>query len=275
MAANTFIQTLKDHRSVVLETVADRPDWEHAVKTFDAFFQQMADPGHGLWSETMIEELHRQYYQARDADKECKNITERTLKAMPVSKGNDVKKIFLQIANTCRIFHAGHKVNFEALEIPENFEEIPMAPKKKGIFTYAEPMPTLYPKISLTFDYWVPKILDWTLELRQQGAHEWRGEASFQYESCTDFMRIALLFLSDPAGNLPICKPDIRQALLEKIFDETFVWIKKSAKREDIAENNKALRLNLEKAASRAATDIPAEAWNRVLALAPVKALLK
>jgi len=26
--------------------------------------------------------------------------------------------------------------------------------KKKGFFTYAEEMPSLYKKISLTFDYW-------------------------------------------------------------------------------------------------------------------------
>lgn len=222
-----------------------------------------------------MEILRPTYLKARDEDKECANITERTVKAMPPELGNDTKKIFLQIASACRIFHASHKVNFEAQEIPSAFDEIPMtAGKAKGTFTYAQPMPTLYPKISLTFDYWVPKVLDWSKELREKGWSEWKGNATFQHESCTDFMRIAMQFLSDPAQALPICKQDTRMALLERIFGMEFVWVKKSAKRENIPANNNVLIQQLEATEKQAGLSIPLEAWNRILEIKPIKALL-
>ena len=58
--------------------------------------------------------------------------------------------------------------------------------KKKGFFTYAEEMPSLYKKISLTFDYWVPKILDWTQEIR-------KTDLVFRF----NLSKITLIFLNE------------------------------------------------------------------------------
>lgn len=274
--ANTLIVAIKDNKAQVEEAIKAAPDWSIATKHFDALFSRMANPKDTLWSKAMIDELHTVYYKARAEDKKCKNITERTIKAMPKAKANDTKKIFLQIASTCRIFHASHKVNFDPLEIPAGFDEIPMTTgKKKGFLTYAENMPTLYQKISLTFDYWVPKILDWTQELREKGLTDWKEEASMQHESCTDFMRIALMFLSDIKNNLPIAKWDVREAILNKCFDQEFIWIKKSARQEDILVNSKALLYHLGRVAAETNLTIPTEAWSRILNLKCIKEQLK
>lgn len=272
--ANSLITAINDNKPEVEAAIQAAPDWSIATNHFDALFSRMANPEDTLWSKAVIDELHSNYYKARDEDKECKNITERTVKAMPKAIANDIKIIFLQIANTCRIFHAGHKVNFEPFEIPDGFKDIPMVKgKKKGFFTYSEAMPTLYQKISLTFDYWIPKILDWTQELREKGLSDWKGEASMQHESCTDFMRIALMFLSD-ANNLPIAKWDVRESLLNNCFDAEFVWIKKSEKHEAIIANSEALQYHLGKVATDTDLTIPSEAWSRILALKPIKLIL-
>jgi hypothetical protein len=195
---------------------------------------------------------------------------------MPPALRNDTKKIFLQIAEVCAVFNASHKVNFDASELPEGFSDVPMAPaKKKGFFTYAAPLPALYAKTSLSFDYWVPKILEWVSEIRRDGLAAWRGTAILRHESCTDFMRIALLFLSDPIGSPPVAKSDDRQALLETVFCEPFLWIKKSQKREDILKNNHAIVQGLNRTATSAGLKIPLEAWSRLLPLPFVKELLK
>jgi hypothetical protein len=272
---NVLTAALVENRTAVEAAIQAKSDWELAARHFDTFFGRMANPSDHLWSEKMMATLRPTYYQARDADKECASITDRTVKAMPAALGNDTKKIFLQIASTCRIFHASHKVNFEATEIPTAFPEVPMvAAKKKGSFTYSDDLPTLYPKISLTFDYWVPKVLDWAQEIREQKFSEWKGEASFQHESCTDFMRQALLFLSDPASQLPICKQDMRQALLEQVFGTEFKWLKKSAKREDILANNRELARHLTQAGKEAGLTVPLESWNRIFEIKAVKAAL-
>ena len=273
--ADILVKTIKDNKEEIEKIVGAAPGWNAATKHFDSLFNQMANPQDALWSKAMIEELYTVYYKARDEDKSCSNITERTVKAMPKSKANDTKKIFLQIANVCRIFHAGHKVNFAEVELPENFNEIPMAPaKKKGFYTYANGMPTLYPRISLTFDYWVPKILDWTKEIREKELKTWKGESIFQHESCTDFMRICLLFLSDPENMTPLAKAPEREALL-KLMGEEFVWIKKSAKREDIIGNNKKIISGLKELNKQTKIEIPLEAWSRIVKSSFLKSLIK
>ncbi len=270
-----LIDLINDHRDEVLAAVRATPDWSIAANTFDALFQRMANPADILWTNDTITKLRDVYHSARDDDKECKNITERTVKAMPTKLANDTKLIFLQIANACRIFNAAHKVNFDPVELPEDYPEIHMKPaKKRGSLTYAHDMPTLYQKISLTFDYWVPKVLAWTTELREKGLTEWKGERSFEHESCTDFLRIALLFLSDPEKNLPIAKQDVRRVLLEDFFGEEFRWIKKSAKREDILPNSVRLQTHLAKLPMETGMVIPNEAWNRVFGLKSIKSSL-
>jgi len=87
-------------------------------------------------------------------------------------------------------------------------------------------------------------------------------------------MRIALLFLSDPGGCPPVAKTDDRQALLERMFGKSFVWIKKSQKREDILMNNGEIVEGLNRSATNAGFKIPLEAWNRLLALPLAKELL-
>ncbi len=136
-------------------------------------------------------------------------------------------------------------------------------------------MPSLYLKTSLSFDYWVPKILEWVGEIRREGLSTWRGTAILKHETCTDFMRIALLFLSDPKSSPPIAKESDRTALLERVLGESFVWIKKSQKREDILVNNRAIVAGLNRAAGNAGLKIPLEAWSRVLTLPFAKELLK
>lgn len=273
---NLLTEAIKENKNLVEEAIKLAPDWSIASRNFDSLFSRMSNQRDNLWTKALVDKLHSTYFDARDRDKSCKNITERTVKAMPSSQANNTKIIFLQIADTCRIFHAGHKVNFESDEIPANYEEIPMAPaKKKGFFTYAEEVPAIYKKISLTFDYWVPKILDWTQEIRKKELTEWQGEASLQHESCTDFMRIALMFLSDTKNNLPIAKWDVREALLNKCFNEEFIWIKKSAKQENILANSKALHHHLGSITAETGLSIPTEAWSRILDLKPIKIILK
>jgi hypothetical protein len=270
-----LINAFKINKSEVESIINASPDWSIAVKAVDDLFKRMSNPKDVLWSEDFINDLHRTYLKARDEDKDCANITVRTVKAMPKGKAEDVKKIMLQIADTCRVFNAAHKVNFEQDELPQSFPDVEMkASKKKGVFTYKNVMPSLYPKTSLTFDYWVPKILDWTKEIRAQKLKEWKGETILQHESCTDFMRICLLFLSDPKDNIPIAKAEDREALL-KLIGEEFVWIKKSAKREDIHHNSKKMKDGLNKVASEAGITIPLEAWNRLQQEPFIKAILK
>ena len=270
-----FIKALTDNITEIKETAENVPDWKYAANKFNPFFNKMADPADLLWSFEMMKELRETYYKARDNDKSYTNITLRTVKAMPKERQDDTKKIFLQIADICRIFHAGHKVNFEPDELPQDFEEIPMVPsKKKGFFTYAEEIPSLYKKISLTFDYWVPKILDWTEEVREKGLKEWKGEAIQKYEACTDFMRIALIFLSAPETSLPIAKSDVREKMLKNIFYEDFIWIKKSQKREDILTNSEKLKSCLDQLSKEVNKQINYEAWTRLLNLKYIKAFI-
>ncbi len=270
---SSLIETIKSNMTEIKEVIANTSDWGLAEKRFDLFYLKMINLKDALWSDQMIVELRKIYYEARANDKTCTNITIRTVNAMPIDKQNDTKKIFLQIADICRIFHSSHKVNFESEELPGDYAEIKMIPaKKKGFFTYAEEMPALYKKISLTFDYWVPKILDWTQEIREKGLKNWKGKAILDHEACTDFMRISLMFLSEPAANLPIAKSDIREKILNNIFQEDFVWIKKSQKREDITTNSIKLKHCFDQLSSEVNFEIPYEAWSRLLDLKYIKA---
>ncbi len=270
-----FIKAITDNVTEVKETAENVSDWKYAANKFSQFFNKMANPSDLLWTFEMMKELWETYYKARENDKSCTNITLRTVKAMPKERQNETKKIFLQIADICRIFHAGHKVNFEPDELPQDFAEIIMVSAKKiGFFTYAEEMPSLYKKISLTFDYWVPKILDWTQEIREKGLKEWKGEAIQKHETCTDFMRIALMFLSAPETNLPIAKSDVREKMLKNIFYEDFIWIKKSQKREDILTNSEKLKICLDQLSSEVNMKINYEAWSRLLNLKYIKAFI-
>jgi hypothetical protein len=213
--------------------------------------------------------------KARDTDKDCANITVRTVHAIGKGRANDTKKVMLQIASACRVFNAAHKVNFDEEELPDGFDEIPMtASKKKGVFGFAEAVPSLYPKTSLTFDYWVPKIFEVTNEVREKRIKAWRGDASSSLESCTDFMRICLIFLSDPAKQVPIAKAEDREAFL-RLTGQEFTWLKKSAKREDIATNSNKLKAGLTEVSRESGIPIPFEAWSRLQYAPFIKTLIK
>ena len=273
--SDILANVLREQEGEVREVLAQNPDWARASRRFDTFFAHMANPKDTLWSKATLEILSDVYLAGR-GDYGSGNITLRTVSAMPTNLRDDTKKIFIQIAEVCSVFNASHKVNFEPSELPEDFAEVPMIPaKKKGFFTYAAPLPALYLKTSLSFDYWVPKILEWVAEIRRDGLSAWRSTAILKHESCTDFMRIALLFLSDPMKCPPVAKADDRQALLERIFDKRFVWIKKSQKREDILTNNREIGDALNRTATNVGLKIPLEAWSRLLALPFVKNLLK
>lgn len=266
---------LKRNEAETQALIAAAPDWAIAERAFDDLFKRMSDPGDALWSAAFIDELQRAYLDARDNDKACANITVRTVNAMPQSRSADTKKVLLLIANACRIFNAAHKVNFEDAELPQDFAEVPMtASKKKGSFTFAEDMPSLYPKTSLTFDYWVPKILEITREVREKKITDWKHDATLAVESCTDFIRICLIFLSDPATKVPIAKAEDRESML-KLLGYEFTWIKKSAKREDIKANSMKLKEGLERSSRDAGIDIPLEAWSRLQQAPFIKPLIK
>jgi hypothetical protein len=271
--SDSLAGVLRNHEPEVREALIPSPDWTRAADRFDALFSRMVNPKDSLWSGATLEKLNAVYLAGR-GDYQS-NITLRTVSAMPAGLRNDTKKIFVQIAEVCTVFNASHKVNFDAGELPEDFVDVPMAPaKKKGFFTYAAPLPALYAKTSLTFDYWVPRILAWVSEIRRDRLSAWRGTAILKHESCTDFMRIALLFLSNPIGCPPVAKAEDRLALLERVFGEPLTWIKKSQKREDILKNNRVIVDGLNRAAANAGLDIPLEAWSRLIPLPFVKGLL-
>lgn len=272
-----LVTAIKENSAEVKKLVAEKPDWSKAEKRFDAFFKHLSNPKDALWSEANFKKLKEVYaaQKAKDKDKGMSNITIRTVSGMPANLKNDTKKIFLQTAEVCLFFNASHKVNFDAEEIPTGFDQIKMIPgKAKGTYTYAEKIPSLYPKISLTFDYWMPKIFDWADEIRAKNLKDWKGETILEHESCSDFMRICLLFLSDIKKNPPIAKAEDREALL-KLIGEEFVWVKKAAKREDIPGNNKKLSTGLNSISKRAGIDIPLEAWSRILQAPFIKSIIK
>lgn len=270
-----LIDAIKNNRTEVENLVKAAPDWSDASNVFDTVFKKMSNPKDALWSETFISELQRTYLKARDEDKSCANITVRTVKAMPKNRAEETKTVMLQLANVCRIFNASHKVNFESAELPAALKDVLMMPsKKKGEFTYQNAMPSLYAKTSLTFDYWVPKMLDWTKEIREKKLIAWKGDAIMAHESCTDFMRVCLLFLSDPSNNPPIAKAEDREAFL-KLFGEEFVWIKKSAKREDIIGNSGKIVAAMKRISKDSGIKILVESWTRLQQAPFIKSLLK
>lgn len=273
--APALVKAIKDNATEVKKLISEKPDWSISISRFDSFYKHLSNPKDTLWSESTFKKLKEVYFAQRDKDKGMSNITMRTVAAMPDNLKNDTKKIFLQSAHTCTVFNASHKVNFDAEELPTGFDEIKMAPgKTKGVSTYANPIPSLYKKTSLTFDYWMPKILEWTKEIRSKNRKDWKGDAILQHESTTDFMRICLLFLSDPNNNPPIAKAEDREALL-KLLGEEFIWIKKSAKREDIKANSAAIARGLNQLNKEAGITIPFEAWSRILSAPFMKPLIK
>lgn len=272
---SALIETVKKHAEELIGLSAMTPDWDLARRKFDLFFAHLSNPGDSLWSVPTLGKITEVYFSQRDIDKGMSNITLRTVAAMPDHLKNDTKKIFLQTAEVCCIFNASHKINFEGAELPADFEEVKMIPSKtKGISTYARPLPALYKKTSLTFDYWMPKILEWTAEIRSKKLKEWRNEAILQYDSCTDFMRICLLFLSDPKGNPPIAKAEERAAILA-LLGEEFIWTKKSAKREDILTNSQNIKNGLDQLNEETGIKIPIEAWCRITQESYIKPFLK
>lgn len=272
---NALTAVLKSNRAEVDGLIKAAPDWAVATSAFDALFRRMADPRGAAWPKALIDTLHTTYLQARDEDKHCANITVRTVNAMPAARRNDTKKVMLEIASVCRVFNAAHKVNFDAEELPVDFNAVPMvAAKKKGVFTYKSAMPSLYPRTSLTFDYWVPKMLDWTQDIRAHRISEWRSGTATSLDSCSDFMSVCIAFLSDPDRNVPIAKAEDREALLG-LTGETFIWKKKSAKREDVAANSAALKAGLERAGTEAGIRISSESWSRLQHAPFIKSLLK
>ncbi|MFA6127863.1 MAG: hypothetical protein WC699_11200 [Bacteroidales bacterium] len=266
-----FVGILADNRSEVNRLIGLKPDWSQAQNRFDQFYRHLSNPVDTVWNASTVELLVSVYFTRRDQDKGMSNITLRTLAGMPENQRNQTKIIFLQIAEACTFFNSSHKVNFDPDELPV-FSEIPMMPAKvKGMYTFAHPLPGLYLKTSLTFDYWVPKILEWTAEVRKKGLAAWKGEAILHHEACTDFMRISLLFLSEPDHHPPVAKAEERETLL-MLLGEEFAWIKKSAKREDILLNSAKIVEGLRQTAKAANQDIPLEAWSRIL---PALKLLK
>jgi hypothetical protein len=272
---NALVGALKNGRAEVEALVKAAPDWTVASSAFDTLFRKMANPQHALWSKALIDTLHATYFEARDTDKECGNITVRTVKAMPAATRNDTKKVLLEIASVCRIFNSAHKVNFEPDELPEEFDAVPMVPsKKKGILTYKNEMPSLYPKTSLTFDYWVPKMLEWTQDIRKERITDWKNGSAMQLDTCTDFMDVCLTFVANPANKVPIAKAEDREAFLG-LLGAPFIWKKKSAKREDVNANSAALKSVLTSAAKAAGMSVPIEAWSRLQHAPLIRSLVK
>jgi hypothetical protein len=270
-----LIDAIKENKVEIGKMVTERPNWEMATQKFDTFFKSISDPKDPLWSEGTINKLNEVYFVQRNKDKGMSNITLRTVTGMPDHLKNDMKKIFLQTAEVCSIFNASHKVNFENNELPEDYPAIKIIPSKtKGFSILAHPLPSLYKKTSLTFDYWIPKVLEWTLEIRGKKLKDWKGDAILQHESCTDFMRICLQFLSDTTANPPVAKAEDREALLN-LLGEEFIWIKKSAKREEIKTNSSKIVDGFGQLTRLTGIDIPLEAWCRILYASFAKSLIK
>lgn len=270
-----LVNTITSNKAEIEQIISQKTDWSIAKKKFELFFSQIANSQDKLWSESNFRLLQTIYFRQRDADNCSPNITLRTLAGFPDNLQNEVKIMFLQMAEICCFFNASHKVNFTAEELPENYTAIKMQPgKTKGSFTYEAKMPSLYAKTSLTFDYWVPKIIEWTGEIREKGFKSWEGTDLMNHESCTDFMRISLMFLADTKLNLPIAKQDDRIKLMELLGKE-FVWIKKSAKREDILGNNEKIKAGLQELNELTGIQIPFEHWNTVFNLPAFKPMFK
>jgi len=270
-----LIQTIRGNQQEILDMVSQKPDWNGAQEKFSQFFAHLSNPEDALWSASTFNLLYKVYFEQRDADNCSSNITIRTLAGMPTHLKNDTKIIFLQIADACCFFNGSHKVNFDSEELPAEVNEIKMIPAKaKGSFTYAQKTASLYAKTSLTFDYWVPKILDWTHEIRTQGLMNWVGADILEHDSCTDFMRLSLLFLGDTENNPPIAKSEDREKLMA-LLGEEFTWVKKSAKREDILGNNQKIVSALIELEKQTCVPITLEAWSRILYSNCIKPLIK
>ena len=272
----SLLEVLDTNRADIDKTIAERPDWSKAKTAFDNFFQSLSNSNDALWSVSNFTAFKKAYFEARDMDKGMSNITLRTLACLPEELKNDAKKMFLQTAYVCGIFNASHKVNFEKDELPAGFDTVPIIPgKTKGQFTYSEPLPAIYRKTSLTFDYWMPKILEWTEEIRSKNLPEWQEESILSHENCTDFMRCCLLFISDPEAAPPVAKAEDREVILTNWFGSEFRWMKKSAKREDIPGNNQRLKEGFELLNRMAKIEIPLEAWSRLQNHAAIKSHIK
>ncbi len=270
-----LISSITNNKSEIVDLISQKLDWNNTKEKFNILFSHISNPNDIIWSYETFKLLKTVYFKQRESDKCSKNITIRTLNGMPENLKNDTKIIFLQIADFCTFFNASHKVNFESVELPENYSEIKMIPaKKKGNFTFAEKTPSLYAKISLTFDYWVPKILEWTEEIRDKEYQDWKGKNILEQETCTDFMRLSLMFLSETEKNPPIAKADDREKFMG-LLGEEFVWLKKSAKREDIIGNNLKIISGLNELKKQLGFEIPLESWSRILYSPFLKPLIK
>ena len=270
-----LIKLLKENKSQVQTVISDKQDWQLAYTRFNDLFKCMANPTDKVWNSANFDRFKQAYFSQKEKDKGMSNIITRTLDGMKENDRNLFKIIFLQIAEACCVFNASHKVNFESKELPDNYDVIKMIPaKSKGMFTYANPTPSIYKKTSLTFDYWVPKFLEWTDEIRIKKLKDWKGEQILAHECCTDFMRICLLFLSDTSHNPPIAKAENRAAILTLAGIE-FEWMKKSAKRENITSNNAQIVDVLSTISKRSGIKIPLEAWSRVTQAPFIKTIIK
>lgn len=269
-----IVKAIKEHRAEIESLVKEKQDWQTAFKRFDALYAGLRDPADKLWGEGNFSTFKKTYFAQRDG-KGMNNITLRTVAGLPEKLKNEGKTIFLQLAEACCLFNASHKVNFEADELPQQYDMIKMVPgKSKGTFTYAVPTASIYKKTSLTFDYWVPKFIEWTEEIRNKKLKDWKESAILEHESCTDFMRVCLMFLSDPKNNPPIAKTEEREALL-KLAGEEFVWIKKAAKREDIPGNSAKIKKAVDQLSKECKISIPLEAMNRILQSDFIKPIIK
>lgn len=270
-----LIKTIKENKEEIAGLVKQTPDWEKAATRMDAQFRRMSDPADATWSASHFNTFKEVYFDKRDKDQGMSNIVVRTVTGMPDALKDTARIMFLQMAEVCCVFNTSHKVNFAEDELPEHFVSIKMVPAKtKGSYTYADPTPSIYKKTSLTFDYWVPKMLEWTEEIRAKKLQDWRNSSILEHESCTDFMRICLLFLSDTHNYPPVAKAEDRQALMALLGKE-FAWLKKSAKREDITGNNAKMAQGFAELNARTGVAIPMEAWSRIQQAPFLKGLLK
>lgn len=270
-----LVQALQDHHDEVKRIIAAKSDWKIAFDRMDAIYRKMADPNDPIWGEAVFTPFKNAYVKQKQGDKGMSNIVVRTISALPETLRDSSKTLFFEIAEVCCFFNASHKVNFASEELPGSGAGVSVIPAKtKGLYTYAVPTPFLYPKTSLTFDYWVPKFLEWTDEIRSMQLLDWKGQAILKHEGCTDFMRICLLFLSDPKHNPPIAKAEDREVFL-RLFGKEYKWIRKSSKREDIEQNSCCLLAGFAELSKRTGMDIPLESWSRIQHAPFIKSLLK
>lgn len=115
-------KAVKDNQGEIKKIIKEAADWQLAFNRFDTLYKSMKDPADKIWSENNFNTFKEVYFARRDKDKGMSNIVMRTVSAVPEKQKNDIKIMFLQIAEVCSLFNASQKVNFEADELPKNMK---------------------------------------------------------------------------------------------------------------------------------------------------------